>query len=298
MLVDGRSTIGVVEETLQPIGYRVEGLFVITGPFGSGRSTAMRTAVQSAIAARPGDKAYLFSGGNSALLDAIDWDAASRTADASAKLAADLTECILDPPQGTGERPERRLRSQWPAHSLDRAPNPAADPAIHRSDAGILIVVEDIAGFAGTPAENEIVRLLGLARNSDIPVIAEAETVTAHNAWQLLNELKTARAGLSLQPNDGDGMLLFRTDFPGAVRAEFPVGRGILVESGRTTRIQVALPRATSEITEGAIKYAGGAHRTTTRGATSGPGDGPAHSRTQFVGDETRARTGRRRAIR
>ena len=72
--------------------------------------------------------------------------------------------------------------------------------------------------------------------------MAEADTVTAPAAWQLYAELKTARAGLVLQPEETDGLALFRTPFPRVTRSEFPVGRGILVDSGRLARVQVAYP--------------------------------------------------------
>jgi S-DNA-T family DNA segregation ATPase FtsK/SpoIIIE len=75
-----------------------------------------------------------------------------------------------------------------------------------------------------------------------VPVLAEADTVTAPSAWQLYAELKTARAGIVLQPEETDGLGLFRTPFPRVKRSDFPVGRGILVDSGRLTRVQVAVP--------------------------------------------------------
>ncbi len=71
-------------------------------------------------------------------------------------------------------------------------------------------------------------------------MLAEADTVTAPNAWQLFAELKTARAGIALQPEETDGLTLFRTAFPRVTRTDFPVGRGIMVDSGRITRVQVA----------------------------------------------------------
>ncbi len=73
-------------------------------------------------------------------------------------------------------------------------------------------------------------------------MIVEADTVTASSAWQVFAELKTARAGIVLQPEEGDGFALFRVQFPRVTRADFPVGRGIFVTAGRLSRVQVALP--------------------------------------------------------
>jgi DNA segregation ATPase FtsK/SpoIIIE, S-DNA-T family len=44
-----------------------------------------------------------------------------------------------------------------------------------------------------------------------------------------------------LQPEQTDGLVIYKTDFPKSRRSEFPPGRGLLVESGRTRLIQMAI---------------------------------------------------------
>lgn len=207
--IAGRPTLGVSDESLEPIGFPLEGLFVVTGPFGSGRTTAMVTAVRSAMATRPELEPYLVVARRSALSDAVDW----------ADVAVDARDA---------ETLALRLTTILEQSGADRPP--------------MLVVVENIGDFEGLPAELQVARLIKAARRSGVPVFAEADTVTAPSAWQVYAELKTARAGLVLQPDETDGLALFRTPFPRVSRSEFPVGRGILVDSGKLVRIQVAYP--------------------------------------------------------
>ncbi|MFF1634262.1 FtsK/SpoIIIE domain-containing protein [Leifsonia sp. NPDC058248] len=206
--VDGRPTLGVSDETLEPVGIPLDGLFVVTGPFGSGRTTAMTTAIRATLAVHPQLAPFLLVARGSALARACDWTELSRDADEAESLAL-------------------RLATRLEARTAE-------------GDASPLIVIENVGDFEGLPAESQVARLIKAARRAGVPVLAEADTVTAPGAWQLFAELKTARAGLVLQPEETDGLALFRTPFPRVTRGEFPVGRGILVDSGRLTRVQVA----------------------------------------------------------
>ncbi|HEV7813084.1 MAG TPA: FtsK/SpoIIIE domain-containing protein [Leifsonia sp.] len=208
--VDGRPTLGVSDETLEPVGLPLDGLFVVTGPFGSGRTTAMTTAIRAVRAAHPELASYLVVARRSGLADAINWTEASVDADEAESLAARLATLLEQSPGG---------------HA-----------------GSLFIVIENIGDFEGLPAESQVARLIRASRRGGVPVLAEADTVTAPSAWQLYAELKTARAGIVLQPEETDGLGLFRTPFPRVKRSDFPVGRGILVDSGRLTRVQVAMP--------------------------------------------------------
>ncbi len=73
-------------------------------------------------------------------------------------------------------------------------------------------------------------------------VIAEGETSVLGGAWPLLNAVKAARTGLALQPEQSDGAMVYKTDFPRSRRGDFPPGRGLLVEGGKVRLLQVALP--------------------------------------------------------
>ncbi|MEC5186101.1 S-DNA-T family DNA segregation ATPase FtsK/SpoIIIE [Cryobacterium sp. MP_3.1] len=209
--VAGRPTLGVSDENLEPVGVPLDGLFVVTGPFGSGRTTTMTTILQSVRATRPELRPYLLVGRRSALADVTDWAELSTDADEAEALAVRLAT-VLEQPATTG--------------STD-----------------VLIVVENVGDFEGLPAEGAVARLIKAARRSGVPVIAETDTVTAASAWQIYSELKTARAGIVLQPEETDGLSLFRTPFPRVTRSDFPPGRGLLVDAGRAIQVQVAFPR-------------------------------------------------------
>ncbi|QQD77180.1 FHA domain-containing protein [Curtobacterium sp. YC1] len=206
--VGGRPTIGLADDTLAPIGIPGDGLFVVTGPFGSGRSTTMQTLIRSVRQTWPERPAHLIVGRRSVLRDATAWTSASTDGSSAETLASELAT---------------RLESATPF-----------------DDAEPIIVIENVGDFEGLPAEGQVARLIKAARRAGIFVLAEADTVTAPSAWQLFGELKTARAGIALQPEETDGLTLFRTAFPRVTRSDFPVGRGIMVESGRITRVQVA----------------------------------------------------------
>ena len=222
--VRGRPTIGVSDETLEPVGVPLDGIFVVTGPFGSGRTTAMTTIVQSIRRSRPDLAPYLIVARRSALATVTDWAEASRDADEAEALATRLAVALEGP--------------------------------IADRDTNMVIVVENIGDFEGLMAETAVARLLKAARRADVPVIAEADTVTAGSAWQIFSELKTARAGIVLQPEETDGISLFRVQFPRVTRADFPVGRGILVTAGQLSRVQVAFPQSTDTVRTGGRRVA------------------------------------------
>jgi S-DNA-T family DNA segregation ATPase FtsK/SpoIIIE len=51
--------------------------------------------------------------------------------------------------------------------------------------------------------------------------------------------VKNSRTGLALQPDQGDGLSLYKTPFPRTTRADFPPGRALLVARGATEVVQV-----------------------------------------------------------
>jgi len=212
-VVDGRPVIGLADDTLRPIGFPLDGLFVVSGPAGSGRTSAVATAIAGAAALRPSSELFLLASRATSLGSAARW-AATSADDAS---AVQLAERLIS--------------------------------TIDGGDATPIIVVENAGDFAGLPAEAAVARLLKAARRAGATVIAEADLITTPAAWQLFGELKATRAGLALQPEESDGLALYRVQFPRVARAEFPVGRGYLVESGRFRRVQVALRDAPSQTT-------------------------------------------------
>jgi S-DNA-T family DNA segregation ATPase FtsK/SpoIIIE len=103
-------------------------------------------------------------------------------------------------------------------------------------------VIESVTEFLSSPADAPLTAMIKTLTRFGHVVIAEAETSALGGAWALLNAVKSARTGLALQPEQGDGLLVYKTDFPKSRRGEFPPGRGLLVEGGRARLLQVALP--------------------------------------------------------
>jgi S-DNA-T family DNA segregation ATPase FtsK/SpoIIIE len=206
--VDGRTVVGLGHETLSPVPVEPEGIFVVTGPLASGRTTAMRTIVRNTRAARPGTPFYLLSVSEGGLADELHWTASSSSPASACELAEKLAASFA---------------------SLQNA-----------GRAGPTIVIEDAGNFEGLPADAAVARLIGVARRAGAFVLAETDTATGSGAWAIHGQLKGARSGIVLQPDEGDGMSIFRLDFPRIRRSDFPVGRGILVSAGRHERVQVA----------------------------------------------------------
>jgi len=182
-----RVVIGLGHKTLKPVSISLDGIFVVTGPPGSGRSTAMRTIVRNARSARPAAAFHLLSVRQGELADEPHW----------------------------GES--------------------AVSPGSARA------VSERLVGLFEGDADPATARLIGVARRSGAVVIAETDTVTGSGAWAVHGQLKAARSGIALQPDEADGIGLFRVQFPRVRRSEFPVGRGILVTDGHISRVQVGL---------------------------------------------------------
>ena len=72
-------------------------------------------------------------------------------------------------------------------------------------------------------------------------VIAEGETSQWNSSWPLLQEVRSGRAGLILQPESMDGDMILRTATPKVRRGEMPPGRGYWIGAGKAVKVQVPL---------------------------------------------------------
>ena len=104
------------------------------------------------------------------------------------------------------------------------------------------MVIEGLTDFLSGPAELPLQELIKVLRAGDHLLLAESETSTLSSSWPLIQAVRSARRGLALQPDQLEGDGIFRTAFPRIARAEFPPGRGLLVEGGKTRKVQIALP--------------------------------------------------------
>ncbi len=205
--VDGLPVLGMWDETLEPIGFSPMGTFVVSGPPLSGRTTTVATMVSQLRKARPATKLVLLGQRRSPLTGALNWDHSATGPAEIADLADDLHE------------------------------------AVENSNAGeYCFVIESVADLLNSEADLPLQNLVKAARTNDQFVIAEGETSSLVGSWPLLQAVKVNRAGIALQPDQGDGDSLFKTPFPRVARRDFPLGRGLLVSGGKTFRVQVALP--------------------------------------------------------
>jgi DNA segregation ATPase FtsK/SpoIIIE, S-DNA-T family len=208
-LADGRPAIGIADDNLAPVGLRPEGVFLVSGPPASGRTTAVGTVALAISRADPSAVLVFFGGKRSPLIGLGVWQQVCTEPEEVAEAAAKLEQVV----SRDGE-PGRRFA----------------------------VVVESLTDFLSGPADMALASLIkALPRHGHL-VVAEAETSALGQSWPLLNAAKSARSGLALQPEQSDGPMVYRTEFPKSRRSEFPPGRGLLVENGHVRLTQLALP--------------------------------------------------------
>jgi S-DNA-T family DNA segregation ATPase FtsK/SpoIIIE len=202
------AVIGLSDETLGPFGLDRSTSLLVTGPPGSGRSTALTTIAEALRRADPATELIYLGQLRSPVLTGVAWTQSAVGAAAVAELASSLAEGLR-----TSEEP--------------RAP--------------MAVIVDGISDFLSTEADMPLQDLLKACRSAGVFVVAEGPTGEVGGSWPLLQLVKGSRHGIILQPDQLDGDVLFKTPFPRVKRADFPVGRGLYVRQGTTVRIQVAV---------------------------------------------------------
>ncbi|MDN4597348.1 FtsK/SpoIIIE domain-containing protein [Leifsonia virtsii] len=205
--VGGKPVLGIGDADLGPLGFDPSGTLLLAGPPASGRTTAL-AAIADAVARFDAEtRLYYVGSARSPLAGSALWTDRALTPADAAELAKDLTTAIADPD----------------------------------TEGRIAVFVESIGDFLQTPADSPIVELVRAVRRSDHLLVAEAETSAWGTSWPLLGEVKNGRRGLLLQPDSIEGDLLLKTPLPRLNRSEFPPGRGVLIQKGGFTRVQVPL---------------------------------------------------------
>ena len=215
--VAGRTTVGLDDETLQPIGIDPVGVFLVTGPGGSGRTLAVETLVAALQRTTEKLEAHFFSADASPTALLAGWSSVATTPETTVANARALIESAA--------------AGAWEGQR-------------------ILIVVEAIAEFLNSVADDALQELLKQVRSRRQFAVVEGETASLGSSWPLLAAARSGQQGLCLQPDQGDGLQIFKTPFPRVSRGDFPPGRGLLVGGGRVTVVQVALAEDAPESTE------------------------------------------------
>jgi S-DNA-T family DNA segregation ATPase FtsK/SpoIIIE len=205
--VNDRAVLGLGDEDLGPVGIEPVGTFLIAGPPASGRTTALESMVLSVRRFDPHARTYYFGSRRSRLASDPGWAATAVTVDEATALAKDLLEAVTDTD----------------------------------TEGLIAVFVESIGEFLQSAADQPLVELIRAIKRSDHFLVAEAESSSWGSSWPLMSEIKNARRGVLLQPEAIDGELILKTPLPRMSRAEFPPGRGVLVASGKFSRVQLPL---------------------------------------------------------
>lgn len=204
--VGGAPSIGVADETLAPVGITPQGLLMLTGPPGSGRTTTLVTLAQAVRRAHPGTRIVHLAPGHSAI--------ANQDVFAESAVGG---QAVLD--------------------LLGRLTAPTT---LGTDD--LMLVVESVTEFTNGEAEMALGNLLKSLSGTSAFVIGEAEVSTWSQAWTLAQPFKSARRGLLLAPNGMEADTLLNTPIGLIRRHDFPPGRGVLIDKGRGVWIQVAQP--------------------------------------------------------
>jgi S-DNA-T family DNA segregation ATPase FtsK/SpoIIIE len=204
----GTPTLGIADETLAPIGINPHGVLMVTGPPGSGRSTTLVTLAQAVRRNNPSIRIVYLAPSPSTATGVGEWSDAIVGPTPVTEFANDLM---------------LRLNGNTPADEL-------------------MVVIESVADFGGTEAENDLTRLVKALSDASVFVVGESGVSSWSQAWQLAQPFKSARRGIVLAPDGADTDSLLNTSIGYVRRTDFPPGRGVLIERGKGVWLQIAQP--------------------------------------------------------
>ena len=208
--VDELPVLGVEDISLAPVGFNPRGPVIVAGGAQSGRTTAMRWLAEAIRQWSPETALVHFSARPSTLGSLPLW-AASMIGPANAQPY--LVE---------------KLKPY-----LERASD--GKPAV-------AVFVEYFPEYAASVAETALTEAVQLARRNGHPFFVDGEPSGFGGFQGLLSEVRQARTGLVLMPDQNDGDNLFRTPFPRVRRADFPPGRGLWTRAGKVFKVQIPMP--------------------------------------------------------
>jgi S-DNA-T family DNA segregation ATPase FtsK/SpoIIIE len=204
--VNGKPVLGIESGTLEPFGFDPSGMLIVAGLPGSGRTSTV-LALSTALRRFSQTMELYYVGPRTSPVGKLDmWDGIANDPTTAVELFAQI--------KGRFEIP--------------------AEPG---EEAGL--VIESIGDLFGPPADVKAQELFKLAKRNGHLVIAEGEQSVWNASWGLMQELRSQRRGILLQPDSADGEVLFRTPFPRGKRSDYPLGRGVWVESGKCKVVQL-----------------------------------------------------------
>jgi DNA segregation ATPase FtsK/SpoIIIE, S-DNA-T family len=202
----GDPVIGVAEEDLAAVGVPIRSTFLVAGPPGSGRTTALAAVAAACVrSGRYSMSAYLGTG-RTPVASGADWDCCATDPDAIATLA-------------------RTLASRM------------AEPSCPRT----VVVLESLHDVATGAAEAPLLALARACAVGGHAFLTDAD-LGARMFTDLALLIRSGRQGLVLRPGSAvDGQGLLSTNTPPVAGPDVP-GRGVLVGGGTARAVQIAVP--------------------------------------------------------
>lgn len=205
--VGGLPVLGLSDVDLGPVGFDPDGVLLVAGPPGSGRTNATAWLAHSIERSAEDVRCYLVADARSTLAGALAWTDVASTPEQITTLAQNLAAAVED------EETEGR----------------------------VVVVVENVNEYLQGPADKPLVDLIKAVKKSRHTLVADADTAAWGPTWPLLGEIKAARRGLLLQPDASEGEILLKTALPRVQRGELPPGRGFFVARGKSVKVQLPL---------------------------------------------------------
>lgn len=209
--IDGRVTVGMDGESLQPYAIEPSGSYLVVGPPHSGKTATLAALTASVRRAYSGAQMFLIGSARTTLRNAAQWKEIATTSEEIQELAL-------------------RLQKSISSGSIKVS-----------SDVPILLVVEALDLAAGESYEAALAALVKCAILHGVFVVGECDISTLGRSYALGPLFKQARRGIALQPNIGDGESAFKTEFPRVNSQAYPPGRGVAAERGRAHVVQVVV---------------------------------------------------------
>ena len=199
--------IGMADENLEPLEIEPIGALAVTGPPGSGKTTALVSIATALRRAKPRARIYLLSGRRSSIASEPVWTQATHDHDEIAELLEDL-------------------RDELDAGALQPGE--------------LTLCLEYLSDFGGTPVEKLLEFVVkGLLKQEQF-VVAENDLATWNQVHSIGGAIRSKRRGIILQPAEGEADNLLATPLGRIKRGSLPVGRGFLVEFAKARKFQVA----------------------------------------------------------
>jgi S-DNA-T family DNA segregation ATPase FtsK/SpoIIIE len=203
--IAGLPVIGLAEDTLEAREFEPVGTFVVGGPPLSGRSNTLKALVNSVLRWDSEVQLFHLAGRRPQLVDHATWVRSAVTMDEVDELAKELTEIVVDP----------------------------AIPG------RIMIVVENVPQFDESPAERSMKKLMQAVNRSEHFLVGDADISRLGSGLGVVGDFKAGRQGIIMRPDMNDGDAVFKVSFPRIKRIDFPEGRGMFVQHGRSVTVQV-----------------------------------------------------------